>query len=188
MTRACRAASGDDGFSATEVLVVAAMAITLTVWTTAVFGSTAATVQGDADMQVVHGQVKFARETAINQRRLVEVRFTSPNLIEVIRHNLPNGTTVISSAYLEHHAQFTVFDGVPDSPDGFGRTTPIDFGGSAAVMFTAEGTFVDEDGQPVNGTVFLGQPSRPLTARAVTVFGPTAMIRTYRWNGAAWSR
>ena len=44
------------------------------------------------------------------------------------------------------------------------------------------------EGLPVNAEPVIGQANKPLTARAVTVFGPTAMVRTYRWNGAAWKR
>ena len=35
-------------------------------------------------------------------------------------------------------------------------------------MFTSEGTFVDQNGDPVNGTVFLGRGIDPLSARAVS--------------------
>jgi hypothetical protein len=46
----------------------------------------------------------------------------------------------------------------------------------------------DPAGNPVNGSIFIGQPGKPLTSRALTVFGPTATIRSYRWNGSAWRR
>ena len=74
-----------------------------------------------------------------------------------------------------------------NTPDGFGRASATDFGGAAAVMFTSDGMFTDQTGNPINGSVFLGQPSRPMTSRALTVFGPTARIRVYRWNGTQWS-
>jgi hypothetical protein len=54
-------------------------------------------------------------------------------------------------------------------------------------MFTADGTLADQTGTPVNGTVFLGQAGSPMTSRALTVFGPTATFRSYRWNGQSWS-
>ncbi len=53
-------------------------------------------------------------------------------------------------------------------------------------MFTADGTLTDQSGNSVNGTVFLGQAGTPMTARALTVFGPTATLRSYRWNGSSW--
>lgn len=189
MTRTLLAAHRSDaGFSATELLIVATMCVTLAAITSGTFVSATSTVQGNADMQVVQGQIKLARETAINQRRSVEIRFVAPNQIQVVRRNIPAGTTTLSTAFLEHQATFRVFPTVPDTPDGFGKASATDFGGVAAMMFTADGMFTDATGTPVNGTVFIGQANKPLTARAVTVFGPTAMIRAYRWNGAAWKR
>ena len=59
------------------------------------FSNEMATVQGDADMNIVYWQLKLAREIAINQRRAVEVVFTPPNFISLVRHDFPNGTTVV---------------------------------------------------------------------------------------------
>jgi hypothetical protein len=53
-------------------------------------------------------------------------------------------------------------------------------------MFNAEGQLVDETGNIVNGSIFIGRIGSPMTARALTVFGPTSTIRTYRWNGTEW--
>jgi hypothetical protein len=38
----------------------------------------------------------------------------------------------------------------------------------------------------VNGTVFVGKAGDELSARAITVFGPTALIREWRWDGRQW--
>lgn len=146
------------------------------------------TIQGDADMRVMYWQLKLARETAINERRAVELRFVPPNMLQLVRYDLPNGQTVISTAALEHQAQFLLFPGQPDTPDAFGRPQPISFSGAPVVLFTADGMLTDPAGNPVNGSIFIGQPGKPLTSRALTVFGPTATIRSYRWNGSAWRR
>lgn len=146
------------------------------------------TIQGDADMRILNWQLKLARETAINQRRTVTLTFVAPNQIQVFRNEIPAGQTLVSQAVLEHNTQYWLFAGQPDTPDGFGRPTAISFSGAATVMFTADGMLTDATGNPVNGSIFLGQPGRPLTARALTVFGPTATIRTYRWNGTQWRR
>ena len=147
-----------------------------------------ATIQGDADMRVQNWQLKQARELAINQRRTVQLNFVAPNQIQVFRNEIPAGQTLVSQAVLEHNTQYWLFAGQPDTPDGFGRPTAISFSGAATVMFTADGMLTDAAGNPVNGSIFLGQPGRPLTSRALTVFGPTATIRTYRWNGTQWRR
>jgi hypothetical protein len=130
------------------------------------------TVQGDADMRVLYWQLKLGRETAINQRR----------------GEIPAGETIISTATLEHRAQFLLYPAQPDTPDNFGRPQAVWFGGAASIRFTADGMLTDAAGNPVNGTVFMGQPGRPLTSRAITIFGATATIRSYRWNGSAWRR
>lgn len=168
---------------ATLGLVMVVLAIAIGFYPPAV-----ATIQGDADMRILNWQLKLARETAINQRRRVTLNFIQPNQVQVIRQDIPTGTTLIASAVLEHNTRFMLFDGQPDTPDGFGRPTAISFSGAASVMFTADGMLTDAAGNPVNGTIFLGQAGRPLTARAITVFGPTATIRTYRWNGTQWRR
>jgi len=147
-----------------------------------------ATIQGDADMRVLNWQLKLARELAINQRRTVQLNFVAPNQIQVFRNEIPAGQTLVSQAVLEHNTQYWLFAGQPDTPDGFGRPTAISFSGAATVMFTSDGMLTDAAGNPVNGSIFLGQPGRPLTSRALTVFGPTATIRTYRWNGTQWRR
>ena len=46
--------------------------------------------------------------------------------------------------------------------------------------------FVDGNGNPIDGTVFLGIPGLPGTARAVAVLGATGRIRQYHWDGNAW--
>jgi hypothetical protein len=176
----------DAGFGMTELLVVLVMLVIVMSLGIGFFRNAASALQGDANLRILEWQLKLAREFAINQRRAVEVRFTAPNLISVVRRNIPNGETVLSTAVLENGTQFLLFAGQPDTPDGFGRATATDFGAAAAVMFTSDGMFTDQTGNPINGSVFLGQPARPMTSRALTVFGPTARIRVYRWNGTQW--
>lgn len=174
------------GFALPELLVVLALMAVIMGIGIGNFSNEMATVQGDADMNIVYWQLKLAHEVAINQRRSVEVVFTPPNFISLVRHDLPNGTTIVATAVLEHRAAFRLFQGMPDTPDGFGHQTAIDFGGAQQVMFTPDGLFVDQAGNPVNGSIFIGQDNKPLSARAITVFAPTAGIRTYRWSGSAW--
>ncbi len=186
LPRSPNPAPNDAGFTLIQVLIVfvlmsSVLGISLGGFTTALN-----TVRGDASMNIMLWQLKLARETAINQRRSVELNFTLPNFVSVVRRNIPNGTTVIATAVLEHQSQFYYFPAIPDTPDTFGRTNAIDFGGVATVMFNSDGQLTDGAGNIINGTVFIGKVGAPLTARALTVFGPTAGIRTYRWNGSAW--
>lgn len=174
------------GFALPEILIVLALMAVVMGIGIGSFSNEMATVQGDADMNIVYWQLKLAREIAINQRRSVEVVFTQPNFISLVRHDVPNGTTLVSTAVLEHRTTFMLFPGLPDTPDAFGDATAINFGQAQQVMFTADGLFVDQGGNPVNGSIFIGEVNKPLSARAVTVFAATAGIRTYRWTGSAW--
>jgi len=181
-------AHGSAGFSLIELILVLGLATTVSAIAIGVLGSMSAVIQGDADMRLIEQQLRLARETAINQRRSIEIRFTPPNMIQTVRRDLPAGTSGVSTAALEHHAIFMIFTGQGDTPDGFGNPTATSFTAAGAVMFTSDGMFTDANGNPVNGSIFIGQPNKPMTARALTIFGPTASIRTFRWNGSAWRR
>ncbi len=178
--------AGDAGFTLIELLAVMVIGIAVASLGLGGFTSVLDTVRGDASMHKVQWQLKLARETAINQRRAVEVRFTPPNFMTVVRRNIPEGETVVSTAVLEHQTSFVMFPAFPDTPDGFGNEAAIDFGAAEAVMFNAEGQLVDATGNIINGTIFIGRVGAPMTARALTVFGPTSTIRTFRWNGSEW--
>ena len=181
-------ARADAGFSLLETIAVCAIMAIVLGMSVGFYPQAVQIVRGDADLRIVYWELKLARDQAITQRRSIQVVFTAPNRITTIRQNLPAGTTVLSTAVLEHNMRFMLFAGQPDTPDAFGRTVATDFGGAAPVVFTPDGMLTDVNGNPVNGTVFLGQPGKPITSRALTVFGPTATIRTYRWNGAQWRR
>lgn len=170
-----------------ELMLVLVLAVAVVGMSMGGFNIALNTVRGDASMNVVLWQLKLARETAINQRRSVEIRFTMPNFISVVRRNIPSGETVVSTAVLEHLTKFTTFAGQPDTPDGFGHASAISFGTATAYMFNADGQLVDQSGNVINGSIFIGKANAPLTSRAVTVFGPTSALRTYRWNGSAWA-
>lgn len=150
------------------------------------------TAAADSSLQAVVKELREAREQAIADRRNILIEFLAPNQIRITRRDVDAGvevgTTVLETVTIEGRLQFGLVDGVPDTPDGFGNGTAIDFAEAESYMFTSEGSFVDQTGDPLNGTVFLA----PVTgdqqmARAVTIFGPTALVRGYRWNGAAWT-
>ena len=98
------------------------------------------------------------------------------------------GQVLLSDTMLEQGMEFARFaPPQPDTPDGFapGAGTVV-FTGLPPWQYTPEGTLVSQSGDPVNGTIFLGNPIDPTTARAITLFGATALLREWRWNGAAW--
>ena len=53
-------------------------------------------------------------------------------------------------------------------------------------MFTTDGSFINANGDVLNGSLFIAIPGESISARAITIFGPTGMLHQWRWNGRAW--
>ena len=178
---------GDDGFSLIEMMLVVTVGIILAAMAIPVSGSFISTTRADSSILSVLDALETARDRSVAERRNFEVSFVTPNHIRVERVEVPSGTkTLIADNVLENGQEFVKFAGVPDTPDMFGATTAIKIGGTAPWMFTSDGGFMDSNGDPVNGTVFLGVPNQPSTARAVTIFGVTGLTRSWKWRGSQW--
>jgi prepilin-type N-terminal cleavage/methylation domain-containing protein len=176
------------GFSLLEVMATLSIAAVVGSMATASIVTARRAIQGDGAMRIVVTQFNTAREMAITQRHLMEIQFSGNNWVRIVRHEIGGATTVVASVALESGAQFALTPGVPDTPEGFGSIDPISFGAAQAVMFNTDGTLVDTNGSPINGTVFLGIPNQTGSTRAVTVLGSTGRVRGYKWvadsNGA----
>jgi len=119
--------------------------------------------------------LRVARDRAIGERRNIELHFITPNHIQIVRQE-----------YLEADQKFLLFTGLGDTPDQFGvSSNPVAFA-TTPVMFTSEGTLVDTVGDVTNGTLFLGKTGDSSSARAITIFGTTALLRTWRWSKTQW--
>lgn len=175
-----------EGFSLLEMLLILSFVSVLAGITLIAFQAAARQLRGDSNVRIVTWQLQVAREMAMSRRRDIEVRFIEPNQISTFRHEIPSGVTLLTTVYLEGNVRYWLFNGVPDTPDAFGNTQPIAFGAATQLLFTSEGTFVDQVGAPVNGTVFFGVPLQTETARAITVFGPSGRVHGYRWDGSVW--
>jgi len=100
---------------------------------------------------------------------------------------VPTGyRTQIMDIPLDNGQQFKKYASLPDTPDAFGNANAIQFSGTGPWMFTSDGSLIDSNGDVSNGTIFLGVPADEKTARAVTVFGATGLMRTWRWRGTKW--
>jgi type II secretory pathway pseudopilin PulG len=143
--------------------------------------------KADSSLVAVVNQLRVARDLAIGQRRNYRLTFVDPNKIEIYRAEItPTNTfTLVSELYLTGNLKFQTYTSVPDTPDAFGKTTATNFP-STSRFFTSEGTFVDGNGDPMNGSIFVGVPEDPSSARAITIMGATALIHPWRWNGARW--
>jgi prepilin-type N-terminal cleavage/methylation domain-containing protein len=135
-------------------------------------------------------QLRWARQSSIAERRNIQVQFLGNNELKLVRNEVPAGQTVLSDLFLTGSVQFMLTPQLPDTPDGFGNTSAIEFGGlgggPVVMQFQSDGTFVDGNGNPINGSVFLGIPNYPSSARAITVLGATGRVHGFRTNGQGW--
>jgi Tfp pilus assembly protein FimT len=180
--RPCR----DAGFSLIETGILLCLATIIAGFALVNLTGMMPGLRADAALNATVAQLRNGRELAIAQRRNVEIRFLGTNQIQLLRLDVPTGTTVLSTVTLENNVEFYLFGGVPDTPDSFGNSTPVDFSGATRMIFLSDGTLVDAQGDPLSGSVFLGRDGYPGTARAVTVLGATGRVRGYRWTGSSW--
>ena len=176
------------GFSLTEIVIVMATIGTMAAAASVLMPALINQSKSDGATAQVVNTLRVARDRAIGERRNVEVRFLGTNHIQIARQEIPGpATTVVADMFLEGGQRFLQYTGVPDTPDYFGALGPIAFGSTPTIMFTSEGTFVDSVGDVLNGTLFLGKPGEPTTGRAITVFGTTALLHLWKWDGRQWT-
>jgi prepilin-type N-terminal cleavage/methylation domain-containing protein len=176
------------GFTLIEMMLVVCVMGIIAAMATFQIGSVRPGMQGDGAMRVVMGELNTAREMAIAQRRLMEIQFVGTNRLQIIRHNLPNGTTILRDVAFESGVQYSLIPNITDTPDAFGNGTATDFGAAPGIMFNTDGSLIDNGGAPVNGTVFVSIPSMSLSFRAITIMGSTGRVRGYKWTGSQWRR
>jgi prepilin-type N-terminal cleavage/methylation domain-containing protein len=197
--KARRTGENARGFSMVEMVVV--IAIALVVMSIALIRVQPALLQIHANTakDQVQSALRQARETAISDRRNVQVEFlTNPpglpggNYVRLTRKGGGFGPDIVLLTLpIQNSVVYTTFNGLPDTPDGYGKASPIYFGGvangpAAGMFYQSDGTFVTSTGVLINGTAFMGVPNQPSTARAVTVLGATGRVRSYHISGTTW--
>jgi len=137
-------------------------------------------------------QLRSARERAIAHRREVQVQFVGTNQLTIKELWLVGTAPAATTVSFEGGAQYMVFPSVPDipAPFNFGNSASIYFGGLSGgppiMKFSTSGALIDGGNTLVNGTVFMGIPGRPSTARAISILGATGRVREYHWDGSQW--
>ena len=199
-------AEGARGFSVLEMLMVTV--ITLIVGGMAVLKilPNLQNSRSDVAMSQVLGQLRQAREYAIENRRYIQVTFPTAvvagQTLSEITMTQKNSLTanagadvVIGTIPIEQPVEFYLYPGVVDTPDAFGNSAAIYFentsgGPSGGMYFQNDGELVDGSTfQAINGTVFIGVSTLSNTsARAITVLGSTGRVRAWKFNGSAWSQ
>lgn len=182
------------GFTLAETLVVVSLIALMSAITIPVTVDMIRRARADSAAEVALRAISAARARAVAERRNVQLTFTMPDRIQLVREEVEEvngvvtvtGTTLVSETLLEGGQEFLRFEGQPDTPDLFGGANAITFGGTPPVMFTTDGSLVDSAGDVVNGTVFFGVPDQPDTARAVTILGVSGLMQVWKWRGASW--
>ena len=190
MTRFLNRARSQRGVTLIEMLLVVGIMGVIGAMGAAQIAETRRAMQGDSAMRLVMAQFNTAREMAVTQRRSMELKFVGTNWMQIIRHEVPAGTTTLTSQAFEGNVTYLLVPSVTaDTPDGFGNSSAIAFGSTTtSITFSSDGTLIDQSGNPLNGTVFLAVINVPRSQRAVTVLGATGRARGYKWNGFGWTR
>jgi type II secretory pathway pseudopilin PulG len=185
-----RLSKPQQGFSLLEGLVAVAIIMIVMGMAMLNFGTVLPNYKANSAMDQLLYQMRSAREKAIAHRIEVQVEFIGTNQIRMTEIWFVGTAPAPVTVSFEGGAQFTTFATVPDTPMAFGNGSPIFFGGVSGgppvMKFTTNGSFVDNGKTLVNGTVFLGIPGRPSTARAITILGATGRVRPYHYDGTAW--
>jgi prepilin-type N-terminal cleavage/methylation domain-containing protein len=182
------------GFSMIELMVVLGIVLVVSAMAVTSLRPNLQNAHVDAAMREVVETLRQAREFAIANRRYVGLTFPATNNQMVITqlNTLTAGAgginPVLDTVTLSPGLTF-VLDGMPDTPDVFGNTSPIEFEGIAGgpvggMVFQSDGEFLDGTTfLPINGTVSLGIAGQQSTARAVTILGTTGRVRGWKSNG-----
>jgi prepilin-type N-terminal cleavage/methylation domain-containing protein len=146
--------------------------------------------RADGGLAAALSAVRAARELSVSSRRNVQLSFGTNTVLNTRVNYCASPctptTTLVRTTTLEGRNEFRLTTGLPDTPDGFGNASATAFGALLPPMFTTDGSFVNSNGDTLNGTLFIGIPGDTLSARAITIFGATGAMRMWRWNGRAW--
>ena len=174
------------GFSLPELLIAVALLMVMSGVGLALMGSAIQTARANSQAARVAGLIELGRANAIRTQRDLELTFDpDSNTVRILRTEGGLSASV-AEVTLEYQIGLRTFDDLADTPDAFGNAAATDFGDAARLFFISDGSLVDQDSLPANGTIFLGAADQPGSARAITITGTTARPRRYRWIGSEW--
>ncbi len=181
-------ATHPSGFSFIEVLMVLALIGIIAGMAVPISASMIARAKADSTSLETLTWLEAARNRAAAERRNFEVTFdTGTNHVRIDRVEADLSKTLILDRELPDGMKFMQFSGSPDTPDLFGNGAVVDFDGPAPHMFTSDGSLVDANGDPSNGTIFMGKTGKVETGRAITVFGMSGLLRKWKLSGTQWN-
>lgn len=148
--------------------------------------------------------LRQGRENAVSQRGAYKVSFNNPiagavTIAPVTAAMAACGGSTGAATWtgaqtltynLPSDVSFQIVPGVPTAPtatpDGFGIAAfPIDFdqlagGGATSVIFCADGSAQDANGNYNNGVVYMARTGELYSSRAITLWGLTGRLRGWR--------
>jgi prepilin-type N-terminal cleavage/methylation domain-containing protein len=179
----------DRGFTLTELMLVVAIGLIVLGMSIGGIQGMLKTSRADSGLIQLATGIRNARELSVAARRNVQVTFGT-NTIMATKIDVGGATILLRTTTLEGRNKFqqppsTV---TTDTPDAFGNTdtSGINLGTKTPAMFTTDGSLINQDGDIINGSIFIGIPGDPLSIRAVTIFGPTGAMRLWKWDGRKW--
>ncbi|MGE0812448.1 MAG: Tfp pilus assembly protein FimT/FimU [Vicinamibacterales bacterium] len=188
MARLGRAGCDQRGFTLAELIVVSALIMVGIAVAIPVTQGMVDRAKNDSALSVTAAFIHAARDRAVAERRNIEITYVAPDQLFAHRVEVPSGVkTQVGFMKLEGGQEVRTFSGVPDTPDLFGNGSPFQFTGTGPWSFTSDGSLIDSQGDVANGTVFFGVPNKPESARAVSIFGVTGMLHSWKWRNTQWS-
>jgi type II secretory pathway pseudopilin PulG len=171
-----------------EMIVVAALIVTGSAVAIPVTMQMVRNARGDSALVMTKTFLETQRNRAVAERRNMRLTI-SGNTIVVQRVEQPTlALTTVDSLTLEAGETFSRASGVPIVP-GFPGSAAVNFpGATMPVMFTSDGSLIDQSGDPRNGSIYMGRVGQPDTQRAVTIWSVTGAIRAHKWRGASWQQ
>jgi prepilin-type N-terminal cleavage/methylation domain-containing protein len=191
--RTARGQEAQRGFSMLEMAVVVLIIMILSAMAILNLSGTLPQQQATAGVNAASAVFRQGRDSAIAQRRAYQLVGTAPNQLQLERIEIGNTLTALPALTLPAPAQFMLYAGIPDTPDGYGTcANGLCFGGTLTQEWLSDGTFTDSAGNPLNATIFIAVPGSSAgdlrnigTQRAFTILGTTGRIRAYKWNGGS---
>lgn len=178
------------GVSLVEVLTV--IAVTLIAAAVAILnvGPAVRASHVDDAYQMTLGQMRLARQIAIDKRTVCIVTFALPGTISVTQAFADGTPVVTNTLQLPQDVSFTAISGIPNTPAttpdslGLGRLA-IDFdqvggGGGNAIYFQPDGSAQDAVGRTNDGVVYIAHTGQLMSSHAITLLGTTGRIHGYQ--------
>jgi Tfp pilus assembly protein FimT len=185
---------GQRGLSLVEAVLVIAILMILAAASIINIRAALRTSEMDRAYDLTLTQMRQARQSAIGERRIYRLEFTSPRFIDVKRVEQTGPPTQIGQFTLPGTVVFQAEPGIPtgtsNTPDQFGTgSLAIDFNGAGLIYFQPDGSARDGGGRTNSGVIYLARPGDLPQSRAVTLFGTTGRIKGWRLTrrGSDWA-